>query len=136
MNTKGRCATAGGGSTARCSMLMCSTWARGEHGPVLGSDPFRSSSPKKAAPLAFWHVITPKGVKVATAQPDAGNRRLCRQNHAPRGYLKAIRAHCLWCCVEQAHEVRLCQDTSCPLFPFRFGRRPRLSEVRVDPAAE
>ena len=98
----------------------------------LGSNPFRSSSPKKAAPLAFWHVITPKGVKVAEAQPDAENRRLCRQNHAPRGYLKAIRAHCLWCCLDQPREVRLCPADDCPLHRYRLGHRPRATQADYD----
>ena len=83
----------------------------------LGSDPFRSacalhadrsSSPKKAAPLAPWHVITSTGVKVAGEGDEAGTGSLRRQNHAPRGYLRAIRAHCIWCCNHQPAVARLC----------------------------
>lgn len=37
--------------------------------------------------------------------------------------LKAIRANCLDC-VGTAHEVKICVCTSCPLYPFRFGKNP------------
>ena len=39
--------------------------------------------------------------------------------------LKAIRLKCLDCCLDQAHEVRLCPTRECPVDPYRFGRRPR-----------
>lgn len=38
--------------------------------------------------------------------------------------LKAIRAKCLECCCDQVVEVRLCDMTDCPLWPFRMGRNP------------
>jgi len=38
--------------------------------------------------------------------------------------VKAIRAKRLDCCCGQAKEVRLCVLESCPLFPYRMGRRP------------
>jgi hypothetical protein len=38
--------------------------------------------------------------------------------------LKAARRHCLWCCNGSFNEVRLCLAKSCPLWPFRHGRRP------------
>jgi len=37
--------------------------------------------------------------------------------------LKAIRANCLEC-NNTALEVKLCPCTSCPLWPFRFGKNP------------
>jgi hypothetical protein len=43
------------------------------------------------------------------------------QNITP---LKAVRRHCLECCNGSAHEVSLCAAKSCPLWPFRFGRKP------------
>ena len=89
----------------------------------LGSDPFKSTSPKKAAPLAFWHVITSTGVKVAGEGDEAGTGSLRRQNHAPRGYLRAIHAHCVWCCADQPSEVRYCPSADCPLHEYRMGRR-------------
>jgi hypothetical protein len=38
--------------------------------------------------------------------------------------LKAVRQHCLWCCNGSFVEVNLCSAKSCPLWPFRHGRRP------------
>jgi len=37
---------------------------------------------------------------------------------------KAIRAHCLDCCLGHANEVRECPAEHCALWPWRFGRRP------------
>jgi len=39
--------------------------------------------------------------------------------------LKAIRAKCLDCCGGSAREVALCEIEDCPLFPYRFGKRPQ-----------
>jgi hypothetical protein len=38
--------------------------------------------------------------------------------------LKALHHHCLDCCNGSASEVRHCPAISCPLFPYRFGRKP------------
>ena len=43
--------------------------------------------------------------------------------------IKSIRQKCLGCVGGSAKEVKLCpcdgiQSTPCPLFPFRFGKRP------------
>jgi hypothetical protein len=38
--------------------------------------------------------------------------------------LKAIRAKCLDCSGMSAKEVRECEFTECPLYPFRFGKNP------------
>jgi hypothetical protein len=38
--------------------------------------------------------------------------------------LKAVRLACLECCGGSALEVRECVATNCPLWTFRFGRRP------------
>lgn len=35
---------------------------------------------------------------------------------------QAIRAKCLDCCCGQAHEVRKCSLTKCPLWSFRLGK--------------
>jgi hypothetical protein len=40
-----------------------------------------------------------------------------------RSPLKAIRAKCLDCSGGQVKEVRQCPITSCPLYPFRMGRK-------------
>ena len=44
--------------------------------------------------------------------------------------IKAIRHKCLECSAWQPSEVRLCHMDDCPLWPFRFGNRPKsLDEV-------
>ena len=40
--------------------------------------------------------------------------------------MKAIRAKCLDCCCGQMKEVRLCPVKKCPLYPYRFGKRPKM----------
>ena len=39
--------------------------------------------------------------------------------------MKAIRAKCLDCCAGQVAEVRHCTVKNCPLFRYRFGKRPK-----------
>lgn len=38
--------------------------------------------------------------------------------------MKAIRKKCLDCSCEQPKEVRLCPIDYCPLWAYRFGKRP------------
>lgn len=38
--------------------------------------------------------------------------------------LKAIRAKCLDCCGYSANEVKMCTNTKCSLYGFRFGNNP------------
>ncbi len=45
--------------------------------------------------------------------------------------MKAIRAKCLDCSAGSANEVKLCPVTSCPLFPYRFGKNPNLQKERT-----
>jgi hypothetical protein len=45
--------------------------------------------------------------------------------------LRAVRLHCVECCGGSSNEVRHCSATSCPLWPFRFGRRPNAEEKAV-----
>lgn len=42
--------------------------------------------------------------------------------------VKAIRSYCITCGDGTAKEVRLCSHLACPLYPYRFGRRPTESE--------
>jgi len=35
--------------------------------------------------------------------------------------LRSIRAYCLGCCCESAHEVKACTFTDCELYPYRLG---------------
>ena len=39
--------------------------------------------------------------------------------------MKAIRAKCLDCSCYQPKEVRLCPVTSCAIWPYRLGKRPK-----------
>ena len=38
--------------------------------------------------------------------------------------LKSIRKNCLECTLHQPKEVRLCPCINCPMYPYRFGKRP------------
>lgn len=40
--------------------------------------------------------------------------------------IKAIRARCLDCCCGSAKEVELCPIPDCSLYPYRFGKNPKL----------
>jgi hypothetical protein len=60
------------------------------------------------------------------ADDDGGDEICDSKSISP---LKAARRHCLSCCNGSANEVRLCAATSCPLYPFRLGRRPTAEEV-------
>lgn len=46
--------------------------------------------------------------------------------------VKAIRAKCLDCCCGQLAEVRLCPSDNCPLWPYRMGKRPKISPDTAD----
>lgn len=41
--------------------------------------------------------------------------------------LKAIRAKCLECSNNSYQEVRQCCVRNCPLYPYRYGKRPSAS---------
>ena len=43
--------------------------------------------------------------------------------------LKAIRKKCLDCSYFQPKEVRECACVDCPIYPYRFGKRPTKSIV-------
>lgn len=43
--------------------------------------------------------------------------------------IKAIRMKCLDCCSGQNKEIRLCTVINCPIYPYRFGRRPDKSVI-------
>jgi hypothetical protein len=58
---------------------------------------------------------------------SASTRETTAEEVAPAPGLtpgQAIRAHCLWCAGDSKHEVKLCPAANCPLWPWRFGRRP------------
>ena len=41
--------------------------------------------------------------------------------------IKAIRNRCIDCSAGSLVEVRLCPVTTCPIWPYRMGRRPTMS---------
>lgn len=41
--------------------------------------------------------------------------------------MKSIRKKCIDCCCGQLGEVRLCPAHTCPLYPYRLGKRPVVS---------
>lgn len=45
--------------------------------------------------------------------------------------VKVIRAYCLECCLNSAHEVALCPAAGCPLHPFRMGKNPYRKTVAL-----
>lgn len=70
------------------------------------------------------------------ARPSEGeDRELERRLAAQARPLRSIRSYCLWCCMDQAHEVRLWSCVSCSLWPFRFGRRPKVTIAGCDSGA-
>jgi len=48
-----------------------------------------------------------------------------RMGRGKMAYLKKIRTYCLWCCNGQKIEIKLCPASSCSLWGYRFGKRPR-----------
>lgn len=50
--------------------------------------------------------------------------------HGDNPIVKIIRKKCLDCCGQQKGEVRKCVVTDCPLWAFRMGVNPFLSEKR------
>ena len=41
--------------------------------------------------------------------------------------LQAIRKKCLWCMAGNADQVNKCQLEGCPLWDYRFGKKPNLN---------
>ena len=50
--------------------------------------------------------------------------------------LKAIRGKCLECSSGSLGEVRNCTIKKCPLFPYRFGKKPKGEENIEEDTAE
>lgn len=49
--------------------------------------------------------------------------------------MKAIRAKCLDCSCGNKNEVRLCPVQKCPLYVYRFGKRPK-ADTFIDQTAK
>jgi len=45
--------------------------------------------------------------------------------------IKAIRKKFLECCGGSYKEIRGCMITDCPLYPYRFGKRPKRNDVKA-----
>lgn len=60
------------------------------------------------------------GQKVGRRPASVPRRDLEALGH-PTSPIRAIRAKCLDCCVQDASEVRKCRQTDCPLWPYRMG---------------
>ena len=43
--------------------------------------------------------------------------------------IKAIRAKCLDCTCNQPKQIRECTITTCALWPYRMGKRPKQEEL-------
>lgn len=60
--------------------------------------------------------------------------------HTKKPMLNIIREKCLDCCVGQHSEVRLCECTSCPLWPYRMAENPfrkhKLTKAQKDAATK
>jgi hypothetical protein len=48
--------------------------------------------------------------------------------------MKAMRKKCLDCCCGSPKEVELCPVTACPLYTYRFGKRPGTVKRQATPA--
>ncbi len=46
--------------------------------------------------------------------------------------MKAIRAKCMDCTCHQPKEIRVCRITSCALWPYRMGKRPKQGDGMAD----
>ena len=86
--------------------------------------PYRLGRNPKLAGRHNKGSFAPARVKIACPQSDTPKTTVQRQisaalchRHGPRG---AIRAHCLWCCLDQPSEVLACTDTECPLHKYRI----------------
>ena len=66
--------------------------------------------------------IEQEGTDIEAFDNDAG------ADNRP-GPLRAIRRHCVTCCNDSSHEVAVCISASCPLWLFRFGRKPGSMQV-------
>ncbi len=72
--------------------------------------------------------------EIAACEFDGKREELCplwrfRLGHTARvgrgSLLRPIRAFCLYFCSGQWSEVKACPVTTCPLYTYRFGKRPK-----------
>ena len=63
----------------------------------------------------------------STVEPAASS------SDASKSPLRAVRAHCLWCCNDSASEIAQCPAHRCPLWLVRSGHRPRSGDIKQNP---
>ena len=44
---------------------------------------------------------------------------------------KTFRAKCMDCTQSQYDEIKYCQVPQCPIYPFRFGKKPTEDDTRI-----
>ena len=90
--------------------------------PERGRQPGGPEEPSDAPEERTMDQVNPAD---GTQTPAGGNRekRLTA--------LEAIRAKCIDCCCGNKAEVRRCTATSCPLHPYRMGKRPKSAGPRT-----
>jgi len=44
---------------------------------------------------------------------------------------KTFRAMCMSCTQKQYNEIKYCQSFECPIYPFRFGKKPTEDDTRI-----
>ena len=45
--------------------------------------------------------------------------------------LLSVREYCQWCMNNQPNEIKLCTSHTCPLYPYRFGYKPKPSDTII-----
>jgi hypothetical protein len=69
--------------------------------------------------------------------PRAFDTTLRNTKEIPMTPIKAIRAKCMDCTGDQPKEIKLCPIEKCPLYPYRFGKRPLRDDLTYPcPACE
>lgn len=82
-------------------------------------------------PLQIESVPTATLIPHARTRSEEGVGRSAMSRECSQAALtpmRAIRAKCLDCSGGSTKEVRLCPVTTCALWPYRMGRRPRASK--------
>ena len=44
---------------------------------------------------------------------------------------KTFRAKCMDCTLNQYNEITYCTSYTCPIYPFRFGKKPTEDDTRI-----
>lgn len=71
-------------------------------------------------------VVDPStGFEIGQHPDEISQADLKAMGHSQTALLKAIRAKCCECSSGSVAEVRKCSVVNCPLWPLRFGVRPK-----------